>query len=385
VVRFRIRTRSHILILSTQHSALSTYLDERIAAGDFPGCVALVRERGRDFALVAHGNAVVTPELIPVTPETIFDLASLTKTLATTLLVLIESEARRLRLDDPVAAYIPEFDSDDRRHVTLLHLLTHTSGLPKWRPFYAEPGDPAGVVGALGALPLKYETGTRVVYSDPNFILLGIVLERVAGRSLDALFAERVAAPLGLTRTGYTPAPALRPEIAATERGNAFERRMCGDECARFDGWRTDVIWGEVHDGNAHFLGGIAGHAGLFGTASEVVRIAEQFLPGSSLLRSDESFEAVRTNFTPGLEEHRSVGWQLASTPESAAGPALAPESFGHLGFTGTSAWIDPLRERVYVLLTNRVHPTWRDIPMNTIRRRAHELMAAVPSTEPVA
>jgi serine-type D-Ala-D-Ala carboxypeptidase len=337
-----------------------------------------MRERGRDLSVVARGHAVVTPEVISVTPETIFDLASLTKTLATTLLLLMEAEAGQLRLDDPVATYVPEFGGSDRRDVTLLHLATHTSGLPKWRPLYVDPGDTERVAGALGALPLEYETGTRVVYSDPNFILLGIALERIAGRRLDALFAERVAGPLGLTRTGFMPAPELRAEIAASERGNAFERRMCGDECASFGGWRTDVIWGEVHDGNAHFLGGVAGHAGLFGTAFETARIAEQFLPGAELLRSDESFDLVRRNLTPGLEEHRSVGWQLASTPDSAAGPALAPESFGHLGFTGTSVWVEPSRERVYVLLTNRVHPTWRDIPMNTIRRRAHELMAEV-------
>jgi serine-type D-Ala-D-Ala carboxypeptidase len=365
---------------------LASYLERRIERGDFPGAVGLVRDSGRELSVVARGHAVVTPEVISVTPETIFDLASLTKTLATTLLILMEAEAGRLALDDPVVTHVPEFGGSDRRDVTLRHLLTHTSGLPKWFPLYVDPGDPARcatVASALGALPLEYEKGTRVVYSDPNFILLGLVLERIAGRPLDALFAERVAGPLGLTRTGYRPSPELRAEIAATERGNAFERRMCGDECARFDGWRTDVIWGEVHDGNAYFLGGVAGHAGLFGTASEAARIAEQFLPGSVLLR--ESLGLVRTNFTPGLEEHRSLGWQLASTPESAAGPSLAPESFGHLGFTGTSVWVDPLRERVYVLLTNRVHPTWRDIPMNAIRRRAHELMAALPSTEPVA
>jgi serine-type D-Ala-D-Ala carboxypeptidase len=355
---------------------LATYLDERIAAGDFPGAVALARERGRVALVAARGHAVVTPEVIPVTPDTIFDLASLTKPLATTLLLAIEAEAGTLALDDPVRAYVPEFDGDDRRDVTLAHLLTHTSGLPKWRPLYADPGDPARVPGALGGLPLEFATGTRVVYGDPNFILLGLVLERVAGRPLDALFAERVARPLGLARTGFGPAPGLRDEIAASETGNAFERAMCGEAYAGYEGWRTAVIWGEVHDGNAHFLGGVAGHAGLFGTAEEVARIADQFLPGSALLRRDETFELFERNLTPGLDEHRSLGWQLASTTESAAGPALAPESFGHLGFTGTSVWVDPGRERVYVLLTNRVHPTWRDVPMNAIRRRAHELMA---------
>jgi CubicO group peptidase (beta-lactamase class C family) len=134
------------------------------------------------------------------------------------------------------------------------------------------------------------------------------------------------------------------------------------------------VLWGEVHDGNAHFLGGVAGHAGLFGPAREVARVAEQFLPGSLLLSREETFAAFRTNFTPGLEEHRSLGWMLASTPGSSAGPALPPHAFGHTGFTGTSVWVDPRAARVFVLLTNRTHPTYNAPPMTEIRRRVHEL-----------
>jgi CubicO group peptidase (beta-lactamase class C family) len=129
-----------------------------------------------------------------------------------------------------------------------------------------------------------------------------------------------------------------------------------------------------VHDGNAHFLGGVAGHAGLFGTAPEVALLAAQFLPGSRLLAKESTFRLFQENLTPGMEEHRSIGWQLASTPDSAAGPALPPHAFGHLGFTGTSAWVDPERGRIYVFLTNRTHPVRRDIPINAIRRRVHEL-----------
>jgi len=149
---------------------------------------------------------------------------------------------------------------------------------------------------------------------------------------------------------------------------------MCGEAEARFAGWRTEVVWGEVHDGNAHFLGGAAGHAGLFGTAREAALLARQFLPGSLLLRDDATLELFRTNLTPGLEEHRSVGFQLASTPDAAAGSALPPDAFGHLGFTGTSAWADPHSRRAVVFLTNRTHPARRDAPFNAIRRRVNEL-----------
>jgi CubicO group peptidase (beta-lactamase class C family) len=356
---------------------VARYLDERIAAGDFPGAVFVARERGRETAAVARGDAVVAPERIPATLETVFDLASLTKPLATALLACMEAEAGRLSLDDPVAAYLAEFDREDKRRITLRHLLTHASGLPKWVPLYAAAGDPSRAAEAIAALPLAYETGTRVVYSDPNFVALGLALERAAGSRLDALFAERVARPLGLARTGYLPDPGLRPEIAASETGNEYERRMAeslGDAAAGYDGWRTGVLWGEVHDGNAHFLGGVAGHAGLFGPAREVARVAEQFLPGSLLLSREETFAAFRTDFTPGLEEHRSLGWMLASTPGSSAGPALPPDAFGHTGFTGTSVWVDPRAARVFVLLTNRTHPTYNAPPMAEIRRRVHEL-----------
>jgi CubicO group peptidase (beta-lactamase class C family) len=356
---------------------LTEFLEARVAAGDFPSAVFVARDRGRETAAVAVGDAVVLPERIPATLDTVYDLASLTKTLATTLLVCLEAEAGRLSMDAPVAAYLSEFDRDDKRAITLRHLLTHTSGLPKWVPLYVAARDRAHVAETIASLPLDNATGTRVVYSDPNFLALGIVLERLTGRRLDELFAERVAAPLGLRRTGYLPDPARLREIAASETGNLYERRMAGADAAGYAGWRDEVVWGEVHDGNAHFLGGVAGHAGLFGTAREVARVAEQFLPGGLLLGRDETYAAFTTNATPGLDEHRSIGWMLASTPESSAGPALAPDAFGHTGFTGTSVWVDPRASRVFVLLTNRTHPVYRSPSMNAIRRRAHELAAA--------
>lgn len=356
------------------HHAIPTLLEEHVAAGDIPGAVFVAREGGRETVAVAVGRAVVVPESIPATLETIFDLASLTKPLVTALLVMMEAEAGRLALDDSAARYLVELDRAGKRHITLRDLLTHRSGLPRWTPFYLLPGDPARVADEIGGLPLAYETGTRVVYSDPSYIALGLALERATGATLDALFAERVAGPLGLTSTGYRPDGALRPRIAASETGNVFERAMVGDEGAAYAGWRSHVVWGEVHDGNAHFLGGVAGHAGLFGTARDVALVAEQFLPGGRLLARDETFEAFRTNFTPGLEEHRSIGWMLASTPDSSAGPALAADAFGHTGFTGTSVWVDPHARRVLVLLTNRTHPVYATPPLNAIRRRVHEL-----------
>lgn len=355
---------------------IAAYLDDRIALGDFPGAVVACREAGQTTALVARGLAVVVPEAIPATTETIYDLASLTKTLATTVLVALELESGRIGLDDPVYRHLPEFDRDDKRHIAIHHLLTHCSGLPAWVPLYIDPGDRSLVVHALAALPLAYETGTRVVYSDPNFIALGAILERLSLTPLDHLFATRIAAPLGLWSTGFRPDPSLRSRIAASETGNEYERAMVKGDAIRFAHWRTDVVWGEVHDGNAHFLGGVAGHAGLFGTALDVARIAEQCLPGSELLTRESTFALFRRNFTQRLEQHRSIGWMLASTPESSAGASMPRDAFGHTGFTGTSVWIDPNARRVNVLLTNRTHPVYHTPPMTDIRRRINELAA---------
>ncbi len=357
-----------------QFERVAAYLDERIAAGDFPGAVFVLRERGVETGAVARGHSVVVPERIAATTDTLFDLASLTKPLSTTLLLVMEIERGSIRLDDPVASYLPEFSSVDKRAITVRKLATHSSGLPKWTPLYIEPGSPDRVLSAIADLELAYSPGTRVVYSDPNYVVLGALVERVAGRPLDTLFSERVAAPLGLRDTGFRPDPSLRPRIAASETGNVFERDLAGPIGRDYAGWRRDVIWGDVHDGNAFFLGGVAGHAGLFGPAGEAARVAEQFLPGSALIHDARSFSLFTTNATPGLDEHRSVGWMLASTPDCSAGRALSAGSFGHTGFTGTSVWVDPHARRVFMLATNRTHPVWKSLPMNAIRRRVHEL-----------
>lgn len=350
-----------------------------------PGAVAVVRERGQEVVSVAVGDAVVTPERIPATADTIFDLASLTKPLATTLLLLLELEAGRVTLDTPVSSLLPEFDRADKRRITLAQLATHTSGLPKWIPLSVAADAPAHAIATIAALPLDYPTGTRVVYSDPNYIALGAAVERLGGAPLDALFAERIARPLELRATGFCPDRSLRPRIAASETGNAYEREMAGDAGAIGAGWRTGVIWGDVHDGNAWFLGGVAGHAGLFGTAGEAARLAAQFLPGSRLLAKSATLALARTNASPGLDEHRSIGWMLASTPDCSAGPSMPPTAFGHTGFTGTSVWVDPDADRIVVLLTNRTHPVYAAPPMTEIRRTVNTLAAgqtpSVPET----
>jgi CubicO group peptidase (beta-lactamase class C family) len=264
--------------------------------------------------------------------------------------------------------------------ITVRELLTHTSGLPAWRPLYILAEDePERAAGAIANLDLEYKPGTRVVYSDLGFIALGILLERMTGQRLAEMAQREIFEPLQLKHTFFNPELALQTGIAACELGNAYEKNMCHETGAgEYANARQRLIWGEVHDGNAYFLGGAAGHAGLFSTASEVFQLAQQFIAESSKLLTPPACKLFRENMTEGLEEARSLGWQLAATPDSTAGNDLPPDSFGHNGFTGTSVWIDAEHRRVFILLTNRTHA--RALPfanINAVRREFHSLATA--------
>lgn len=401
--------------MANSSEIISSYLQSEIARGSFPGAQYIIGEDQQILAEDALGCALVEPERVPATLDTIYDIASLTKPLVTALLVMSFAERGILDLKAPLARYLREFADDDKREITLIQLLTHTSGLPNWRPLYLEAQTRAEVPAVIARILLEAHSpheGRGVIYSDLNYILLGFVLERVMGEGLDRLAKREIFDPLGLKRTMFNPPPELRHEIAATEHGQTFElanamadvtarRRLMGfdtpvrfaaddhdasllelsvtgpsgvpsSSCSRYH-WRKNLIWGEVHDGNAHFMGGIAGHAGLFSTARESFRLANQFLPGTELLKP-ESLDLFSENLTPGCATSRSMAWILAETPDCSAGPALPPTAFGHNGFIGTSIWMDPHKRRVFVLLTNRVHPRVDALDMREIRRRFNAL-----------
>jgi serine-type D-Ala-D-Ala carboxypeptidase len=376
------------MIPNTQPKQLiSATLARHIAEGDFPSVVYLVAERGEIIFADALGYAVREPDQIPATLDTIYDLASLTKPLITGLLCARRVELGELTLDSAVAHYLPEFDRTDKHMITVRELLTHTSGLPAWRPLYVTAeGTRDAVVAAIANEALEYSPGARVLYSDLGFIALGFLLERMTGIRFVELAQREIIEPLGLSHTFFNPGIGFRKRIAGSEKGNIYEREQyskAGTEGRTnlFAGWRAHVIWGEVHDGNAYFLGGAAGHAGLFSNGENTLRLAKQFIGALTKLLKPETCELFRTNMTPGLEEARSFAWQLAMTKDSTAGPALPPESFGHTGFTGTSCWIDAPRERVFILLTNRTHA--RELPfanISSVRRQFHSL--AVPALD---
>ena len=368
------------LEMSTPANNISSFLNERIAAGDFPSAVYLVAERGTTSFGDALGNAVTGEKPIPASQNTIYDLASLTKPLVTGLLCSRRIEAGELTLDSAVAHYLPEFDRTDKQDITVRQLLTHTSGLPAWQPLYIlAEGERDRAAGAIANLRLQHRPGSHVIYSDLSFILLGFILERMTGTRLAQLARQEIIDSLQLQRTFFNPEKAMQTGIAACEMGNAHEREMCSDTGGSdYRHWRQDLIWGEVHDGNAHFLSGAAGHAGLFSTAQETFVLAQQFMAGESKLLQAETCNLFRQNMTPGLEEARALGWQLAASKGSTAGPDLPADSFGHTGFTGTSCWVDPQHERVFILLTNRTHA--RKLPfanINSVRRRFHTLAVA--------
>ena len=308
--------------------SIDDFLRREIALGSFPSAVYAIGSSAGIERENALGNAVAVPLRIPATLDTLYDCASITKPLITTTLALQLLDIDRIR-----------------------PLLTHTSGLRAWMPLYTYPD----YLAAIREHGPEYEPGTRVVYSDLNFILLWSMLPDYA-----SLARSRIFAPLAIGNDAmFHPPLSLRPRIAATEWGQRFEAKLAGMPSIAAN--RDGLIWGETNDGNSHNAGGTAGNAGLFATARAVFRLAQAWT-NAELLPRDVASEATR-NQTEGLNESRGFGWQISSTG-----------MYGHTGFTGTSVWIDPSRDRIMVLLTNRVHPCAAPIAMQRIRAEFHRL-----------
>lgn len=383
-------------------------LSEAVDGGTVAGAVALVRLRGEEVWHEAFGQASVTPEPQPMARETIFDLASLTKPLvgATVSLALVEQGI--LSLDEEITRLVPELAHLKRKGVTLRRILSHSSGLPGWRPLYVWTQDRDEVLRVIDSLGLATDPGTRFEYSDLGFVVLGLVLERAMERRLEELATDLVFGPLEMSQTGYLPAVASQG-FAATEEGNAFEKRMTDWAGMEFSGWRTKFHPGEVNDGNAHYaLGGVSAHAGAFSSAADLGRFGEMWLAAVAGGESPVISRAIARLAISEQAPHgarRGLGWDLmkmggptlselsradagffppAETPwvPRPSGELLSANSFGHTGFTGTSMWLDPERNLVAILLTNATHPRV-DLgkPVNSLRARFHNaVVTAVDS-----
>jgi len=350
---------------------VSELLSAAVDAGATPG--AIVAAGTRDCVLVEHavGRLSYAADADPVTPDTIYDLASLTKVVVTTPLVMRLYEAGRLSLDAPVTSYVPEFTGAGKDRVTVEDLLAHCGGLLWWTDLYRQAHDlpPAETASLylqrICALPLDYEPRSRTVYSDLGFILLGAVLQRLAGISLDRLAQKEIFAPLGMDDIRYNPPAALRRWIAPTED----------------DPERGGVLTSQVHDENAHGLGGVAPHAGLFGTARSLVPFAQMWLAegtvGGRRVFDDATIRRFRRRAHLAHGSSRALGWDTPA-PGSSCGRRFSPNSFGHTGFTGTSLWIDPDQDLFVVLLTNRVHPTRDNARLAELRPALHDALIDV-------
>ncbi|MBO21968.1 MAG: hypothetical protein CMM26_06305 [Rhodospirillaceae bacterium] len=345
-------------------ASADSMVDAWVEEGRIPGAVLLVVRNGDAFLHEAYGLASVDDSL-PMSKSTVFDLASVTKVMATTYALMVLSDQGRIDVQASVATYLPDFTGGGRERITIRDLLTHRSGLPQWLPTYYHATDREEAYAYLRTVPLMRPVGQERHYSDLGFMLLGRVVEEVSGQSLDAFVHTEIYGPLGLRKTGFRPvmsststsdwAPS-ESEFARTSHGNPFERRMVHDpdfgyridgDPDAWSGWRSEWLEGEVNDGNAyHAFRGVAGHAGLFSTADELGVLLQVMLDGGERdgrrLVSPETIAA----FVRPTGDRQALGWQL---------PGYGPGgSFGHTGFTGTLVLGVPDQNLALVLLTNR-------------------------------
>jgi serine-type D-Ala-D-Ala carboxypeptidase len=358
-------------------------MDRAVLDGVFPGGVLAARSDGERKLLIVAGHLSSEPGSEAVEASTIYDLASLTKPLATVTSVVLLTQAGKLALDAAIGSIVVELEGTPLGSVTVRDLLAHRSGLPGWRPVYERldvdgvawgRADPSIVRQALLRFlreePLLFGVGQQSLYSDLGFMLIGVAVERASGLLLDEFFHRAVAQPLGAC-------PLLFHRTGALSRS---ESRQCVGSIAptEWDNWRKRLLKGEVHDENAAAMGGVACHAGLFGTAEAVLAISGAWLAAYLGARSMLDQRLVRefTRRHPGSQESSwALGWDTPSPPSS-SGTRFSTQSFGHLGFTGTSVWIDPHRRLEVVLLTNRVHPSRKNDSIRAFRPMIHDLVS---------
>jgi CubicO group peptidase (beta-lactamase class C family) len=336
----RSRSPAEVSMSPERLSNISRVMFKAINAGGFPGGAVVV---GRNNAVVysqGFGGLTWGTNAAPVsTDESIYDLASLTKVVGATTAAMILVDEGKLKLDEKVSTYVPEFSGGMKNEVTVRLLLEHRSGLPAGRELWRHHYTPEQAKAAVLSTKLGFKPGTGYTYSDLGADVLGWVVESAAGERLDKFLAERVWTPLGMKNTGFTPADSLKPRIAPTEQFAP----------------RGHAVRGEVHDENAYTLGGIVGHAGLFSSASDLAIFAQMMLNGGEYAGTRIISDTTVKLFTARAAGSRALGWEIGNG-EHGAGDYFDEHAFGHTGFTGTSLWIDPDRNMFVVLLTNRVY-----------------------------
>jgi len=338
-------------------ASLDNYLSRCINEKVIPGCVCWVGNKRNTLFFEAYGHAQIVPQVAPMHKDSVFDLASLTKPIATALSIMLLQERGLLELDNCIDDVLPSLKKSASACKTIKLLLTHTSGLPAWYPTYLFPEDKR-----LERIADLNRGDENVIYSCLGYILLGKIIEQITQVNLADFFQENISKKLGLKTLGYGPVTA-KDSVAATEKGNLHEREMAkqhGDVSQVK--WRTDVIQGEVHDGNAYYaLYNTAGNAGLFSNTQDLTTFTQAYLNDEII--GSKTLEMMIKEHTGG-EEKRGLGWRVDPYPG-----LLSPASFGHTGFTGTMLVVDPQQDLIIILLANAVHPTVKIGLMNPIRQ----------------
>ena len=347
------------------YDSLRGTLDRAVADSAFPGAFAIVGTHDRILAQYGAGHLDWAPSPMP-DDSTMWDMASLTKVVAMTSSMMQLVEQHKVELDAPVQRYLPNWIGPNKERVTVRDLLTHSSGLPAWRPLYKEATDAESALRLAYDTPLDTLPGVRMVYSDIGGILMGESVRAVSGERIDEYFARHIAVPLKLHESMFLPPASLLPRIAPTE----------------IDPWRQRQLHGEVHDENAAMLGGVSGHAGLFSSARDVARIAQLYLSRGTLDGVQIWKPETIVQFTTVQDStfsNRALGWETP-TGRNSAGHVMTRPAFGHTGFTGTSVWIDPAHDVFVVLMTNRVNPTRANNKITAVRQAvADSVMALLP------
>src|SRR3989442_358348 len=359
---------------------MDAVIQSSIENKELPGAVVLVARHGTMVCGKANGARAVEPQREPMTTDTIFDLASLTKVVATTTSIMILIEQGKIRLGDSVVQFIPEMKGEGRDAITIEQLLTHMTG---FAPDFDLRDRWTGYDEAIKRLyrePLRSQPGTRFVYSDINYIALGEVVHRVSGLMLDEFARRNIFGPLGMRDTGFRPDPKLRPRIAPTEKRRG-QMNYLGDSGA--DAGSEGELWlrGQVHDPTSFRMGGVAGHAGLFSAADDLAIFGQTLLNGGVYNRA-----RVLSPLTIAAVTHphavsesgaaRGLGWDIASSFATNKGDLFPLGSFGHTGFTGTSIWIDPASDSFVIFLSNRVHPDGKG-DVGPLRGRVASIVAS--------
>ena len=336
--------------MSTEN--LKNILLKGLEQGAYPCCAASVGRGNEVFFRFSAGHRALFPEKLPLTENTLFDMASLTKLMGTTMACLRMLEEGKIALNDKISKYFSQcFGKED---ITVFMLMTHTSGISAHMPLYLDK-DSGDAVSAILSKPLAYPTGAKTVYSCMGYILLGKILEKIEGKTLDKIVKERVFGPLGMENSFYNPpADAI---CAATER----------------DIFTGEMVCGVVHDENARFLKGVSGNAGMFCTVNDTVRFAKMLSQRGAGYLDEKTFSLAVTDYTPDFDESRGLGFQLYGGKPFPGGSKMSIGSYGHTGFTGTSLFVDNKTGVYAILLTNRVHPTRENGLLYPIRREFYD------------